>query len=212
MHRNAAGSRLSERRCPGIVLAESTGRGAGDSANQRRVLRVDPGHTCVYRPSLVPRLLPGSGTSLPSGTRVPGYTAWLHRATKAAPRSVRAAPENWQLAAAKLRHGGYVTFHRGHCGCQEEQQQAIQGHRRPASPRLSPSRDAPRPGAPLRSRRVASPCPFSLWPGPDSPERGVGVGGSVRAWGGAGARGCGCACVCVCLWERWVCACVCERG
>lgn len=40
----------------------------------------------------------------------------------------------------------------------------------------------------------------------------MGVGGIVRAWGGAGARGCGCACVCVCLWERWVCACVCERA
>lgn len=139
--------------------------------------------------------------------------AWLRRAPSSQRSPVkRATPGNWKLPTTKLRHEGYVTFHRGHCGCQEEQQQAIQGHRRPAAPRPSPSRDAPRPGAPLRSGRVASPCPFSLWLGPDSPERGVGVGGSVRAWGGAGARGCGCACVCVCLWERWVCACVCERG
>lgn len=122
-----------------------------------------------------------------------------------------------QPPAANLLREGYVTFHRGHCGCQEEQQQAIQGHRRPAAPRPSPRRGgragrAPRPGAPLHSPLVAFPYPFALSLGPDSPERGVGVGGSVRAWGGAGARGCGCACVCVCLWERWVCACVCERA
>lgn len=70
-------------------------------------------------------------------------------------------------SAANLLRGGYVTFHRGHGGCQEKQQQAIQGHCRPAAPRPSPSRGgragrAPRPGAPLRSPPVASPYPFAL--------------------------------------------------
>jgi hypothetical protein len=137
-------------------------------------------------------------------------------AAREAPPAGCAAAPRWQPPAANLRRERYVTFHRGHCRRQEEQQQAIQGHRRPPAPRPSPSRDGGAgrergPGEPLRSQRVASPYPFALSPGPDSPERGVGVGGSVRAWGGAGARGCGCACVCVCLWERWVCACVCER-
>lgn len=134
-------------------------------------------------------------------------------------RATRSSQRSPGDTAVNLLRGGYVTFHCGHCGRQEEQQQEIQGHRRPAAPRPSPSRGgragrAPRPGAPLRSPPVASPYPFALGPGPDFPERGVGVGGSVRAWGGAGARGCGCACVCVCLWERWVCACLCvrERG
>lgn len=72
-----------------------------------------------------------------------------------------------QPSATKLLGGGYVTFHRGHCGCQEEQQQAIQGHCRPAAPRPSRSQGrsagrAPRPGAPLRSPPVASPYPFAL--------------------------------------------------
>lgn len=38
-----------------------------------RVPRVGSGHTCGYHPSPVPCLLPGSGTSLPSGTRMLGY-------------------------------------------------------------------------------------------------------------------------------------------
>lgn len=196
------------RRCPGIVLSESTGRGAWRLCEPAAGAQSRPGAYLWVPPQL-------GAPSPPRLWDILALRHQLHRLDTPSNQSSsekRVAPENWQLAAAKLRHGGYVTFHRGHCGCQEEQQQAIQGHRRPASPRRSPSRDAPRPGAPLRSRRVASPCPFSLWPGPDSPERGVGVGGSVRAWGGAGARGCGCACVCVCLWERWVCACVCERG
>lgn len=195
------------RRCPGIMLSGSTGvrsvetlRTSGECSESTRGIPV----------GTAPAWCPISSQAL--GHPCPRAPECLAIPSSQSSSEKRAAPENWQLAAAKLRREGYVTFHRGHCGCQEEQQQAIQGHRRPASPRRSPSRDAPRPGAPLRSRRVASPCPFSLWPGPDSPERGVGVGGSVRAWGGAGARGCGCACVCVCLWERWVCACVCERG
>lgn len=198
------------RRCPAIVLSGSTGaQEPGDSACER---------TCCERP--------GSAQGMPVGTaparcpisaqarghpRPPAPGCPTTPSSQRSPAE-RAAPRNWQPPATKLLREGYVTFHRSHCRCQEEEQQAIQGHRRPAAPRPSPSGDAPRPRAPLRSRRVASPCPFALWPGPDSPERGVGVGGSVRAWGGAGARGCGCACVCVCLWERWVCACVCERG
>lgn len=171
------------------------------SANQLREPRASRGRAGGCRPS--PALCRGrrSPTTWPSGSGMP---------------ATGTSQRNPGDTASNLLRGGYVTFHCGRCGCQEEQQQAIQGQRRPAAPRRSPSRGgragrAPRPGAPLRSPPVASPYPFALWPGPDSPERGVGVGGSVRAWGGAGARGCGCACVCVCLWERWVCACGCVR-
>lgn len=178
------------------------GRGrAGGSANRLRALGASRGARQGCRPSLALRRGRGSPTAVPPGSG------------RRTARSSQSSP-GIQPPAANLLRGGYVTFHRGHCGCQEEQQQAIRGHRRPAAPRPSPSRGgragrAPRPGAPLHSPPVASPYPFALSLGPDSPERGVGVGGSVRAWGGAGARGCGCACVCVCLWERWVCACAC---
>ena len=202
LHRNAAGSVLSEPSCgrPGL-LRSARAREPEGSANQLRAPRASRGRAGGCRPS--PALGRGrcSPTTWPSGRGM---------------QETRNSPRSPGDTAANLLRGGYVTFHRGHCGCQEEQQQAVQGHRRPAVPRPSPSRGgrggrAPRLGVPLRSPPVASPYPFALWPGPDSPERDVGVGGIVRAWGGAGARGCGCACVCVCLWERWVCACVCVR-
>lgn len=71
LHRNAAGSRLSEpERCPGSCSLGTPGRGEpGDSANHPRAPRVGPGHTRGYHPVLH---LPDSGTSLPSGTRTPG--------------------------------------------------------------------------------------------------------------------------------------------
>lgn len=194
------------RRCPGIGLSESTGaQEPGDSACEPAVGAQGRHGACLWVPPQpnapsVPRL----GDILALRHR----DAWLRRAAKGTLRSAR-HPGTGSRQPPSCSAKGTLPSIAATADARRNssrQSRAIAGQRPPGR-------------APAETRRVPGRrCAPGGWllrvlsRSADSPERGVGVGGSVRAWGGAGARGCGCACVCVCLWERWVCACVCERG
>lgn len=115
MHCNAAGSALSERGLRETEAAsecwgEETGRLSESVSGTKSQLGarwwVPPKPRARQRPRLPHLLALGSGTAKQlEKPREPRCTAVLRR----------------QVPAANLLRGGYVTFHRGHCGCQEEQ-------------------------------------------------------------------------------------------
>lgn len=194
-HRNAAGSRLSKPEMSGDrAIWEHRSAGAGRLCVRTNLLwapRIGTGHACGYRPSPVPHLCPGSGTSSLSSTRMPDYAEQ--------PKEPCGARGTQELAAAShqvaLRKVRYLP----------SQPLQMPGGRAAGNPGPSP---ASGPQAEPQRRRAASQGAAAL------PAGGFSV--SFRALAGTGlpgarrGRGRECARVGRCgrAW-MWVCMCVC---